>query len=298
MKQKIKALEAFWSNNEYNNFIYPISLKNAKNIKKNNIFLKLLPVEELANKLHIDTKKVLKQINKMLDKQFILRDLLSYEYFPTDVDNSRGILVAKKCASSCSYSNVKHCVEEKFYDVYLVCNSNINVTFNIIFRTLLAEMFPHLFIKNEENGFLFKEDFKYNKEQRNCLEKLSKELQISNIPIELRDLSIKDINYCLNNKKRINEIVYKTRISSYFDSDCIYIHLFNVNINGFIYERDLYVPIEALFTKDYEAIANEYITSQAIINDKKQREFVNGKQKDMPYFNNERTQKILTYILK
>lgn len=298
MDKKIKGLLSFCSNKEYNNFIYPKSLINVGNVKKKEIFLKLLPIEELATQLHIDTKMVLKTIDKMMNKQIVLCDLLSYNYTPTGTTNEYGILVAEKCAISSTYSNSKRSFIEKYYDVYLVRNENFRVTFNLIFRTLLSEIFPKLFIKNEENGFLFKEDFKYTSEQRKCLENLSSELALYKMPYEINHLPIKDIARCLNNKKRINDIIYKTRISCFFESDCIYIYLFDVNINGYSYKRSLYVPLEALFTKDYDLIANKFVSSQAILNENGEREFINGSQKDMPYFNNERTQKILTYILK
>lgn len=296
MEKNIKVIELYRDKIEYNNFIRPLSLINAKNISKHKIFLQLLPIEKLANKLHIDKKRVLKTIDKLLKKKIVLSDLLSYAYTPTGFVINKGVLVAEKCATSSAYKRNIGFVE-KYYDVYLVCNANINVTFNLIFRTLLAEIFPNIFIKNSDNGFLFKEDFKYTLEQRKCLENLPKELSIYKIPIEINQLSVKEIATCINNRKRINEIVFKTRISSYFDSECIYIHLFNINIGGHIYSRELYVPIEALFTKDYEAIANEYITSQAVINENGVIDFINGAQKDMPYFKNERTQKILKYIL-
>lgn len=296
MEKNIKLIESYRDKIEYNNFIRPLSLINAKNISKHKIFLQLLPIEKLANKLHIDKKMVLKTIDKLLKKKIVLSDLLSYAYTPTGFVINKGVLVAEKCATSSVYKRNIGFVE-KYYDVYLVCNANINVTFNLIFRTLLAEIFPNIFIKNSDNGVLFKEDFKYTLEQRKCLENLPKELSIYKIPIEINQLSVKEIATCINNRKRINEIVFKTRISSYFDSECIYIHLFNINIGGHIYSRELYVPIEALFTKDYEAIANEYITSQAVINENGVIDFINGAQKDMPYFKNERTQKILKYIL-
>ena len=298
MEKEIKGLASFCGNKEYNNFIYPISLINADNLKKKDIFLKLLPIEKLANKLHIDAEKVLKTIDKLLNKKIVLRELLSYQYFPTGTINNNGILVAKKCATSSYYDMIRRCYVETYYDVYLTCNSNINVSFNIIFRTLLTEIFPNIFIKNDENRILFKEEFKYSLEQRKCLENLSKELALYKIPTEISDLSIKDVASCLNNKKRINEVISKTRVSSYFESDCIYIYLFNVNIKGCSYKKCLYVPLEALFTKDYDTIANEIVTSQAIINESGEREFISGAQKDMPYFKNERTQKILAYILK
>ncbi len=296
MEKNIKVIESYRDKIEYNNFIRPLSLINAKNISKHKIFLQLLPIEKLANKLHIDKKRVLKTIDKLLKKKIVLSDLLSYAYTPTGFVINKGVLVAEKCATSSVYKRNIGFVD-KYYDVYLVCNANINVTFNLIFRTLLAEIFPNIFIKNSDNVFLFKEDFKYTLEQRKCLENLPKELSIYKIPIEINQLSVKEIATCINNRKRINEIVFKTRISSYFDSECIYIHLFNINIGGHIYSRELYVPIEALFTKDYEAIANEYITSQAVINENGVIDFINGAQKDMPYFKNERTQKILKYIL-
>lgn len=296
MEKNIKVIESYRDKIEYNNFIRPLSLINAKNISKHKIFLQLLPIEKLANKLHIDKKRVLKTIDKLLKKKIVLSDLLSYAYTPTGFVINKGVLVAEKCATSSVYKRNIGFVE-KYYDVYLVCNANINVTFNLIFRTLLAEIFPNIFIKNSDNGFLFKEDFKYTLEERKCLENLPKELSIYKIPIEINQLSVKEIATCINNRKRINEIVFKTRISSYFDSECIYLHLFYINIGGHMYSRELYVPIEALFTKDYEAIANEYITSQAVINENGVIDFINGAQKDMPYFKNERTQKILKYIL-
>lgn len=298
MGKDFKATEPFCDNKEYNNFIYPISLINVDNVNKKKIFLTLLPIDELANKLHIKPNTVLNTINKMLNKQLVLRDLFDYEYIPTGMEYKHGILVVKNGVYTYKYNSVKYGYDKKLYDVYLVRHKCLSLSFNIIYRKLLAEMFPHLFIKNEDNGVLFKEDFKYSLEQRNCLKNLTKELSVSNIPYELTNLPIKDIARCLNNKKRINDIIYKTRISCFFESDCIYIYLFDVNINGYSYKRSLYMPLEALFTKDYDLIANKFVSSQAILNENGKREFINGSQKDMPYFNNERTQKILTYILK
>lgn len=298
MERKITVLDSFRGVEKYNNFISPITLENMEKVSAEKVFMRLLPIEEIATKLHISSKRVLRTIGKMLGKQVVLRDFFSYEFSPVGVKKYNGILVAKKCASCRYYSPTNRKYIETYYDAYLVRNTYYGVGFNIVFRRLLTEIFPQFFVKDDENQFLFKEEFKYTSKQRECLRHMSRELTVSNIPFELRDLTLKDITTCLCSKKRITDVVHKSRISCYHDSDDIYIYLFDASVKGYMYERSLYVPIEALFTKDYDAIANAYITSQAVMNGKGEREFINGRQADMPYFKNERTQKILTYLLK
>lgn len=299
MERKMNVYTEFSSVKEYNNFLYPISLKNADNLSDKEIFKRLLPINDLAQKLHISRAKVISTINKLLNKQIKLFDLFEYKFYPAGVSPMYGVLVAKNCVYTHKYNKYKREFETIVYDVYLEPAHYYSVAFNKVYDKLLKEIFPQFFLPNTENDFLFVDGCQYNDEQKEDLRKLSKETILSNIPQSLRSVPIKDICKTVFNKKNIENIVKKPRVrSSFWDSDCLYIHICDVEINEFLYSQDLYVPVEALFTKNIELIKNEQINSQATKDENGKRVFISGLQKDMPYFSNELTQKILDYILK
>lgn len=298
MERDYNVSDEFKYVSEYNNFIYPISLKNSEGLNEKQIFFKLVPIKELANKLHTTENFVYQHLKKLMGKQFVLKDLFQYTYSNDDYTKSHGVLVATNGVYIERYDERRRNYISIKYNVYLTATQYQSCSLHVLFRKLLTVLFPHIFVRNENNHILFKDGYKYTVEQRKALLNLSNQLPVDKVPYVLHGISIAELSRCIANKKKIDEIISKSRIATYYDSDDMYISLYDVKIGDHKYNRSLYVPIETLFTKNYEDIENVKIISHPYLNENGVRKFMNGLQKDLPYFKSERAQDIIKYILQ
>ena len=298
MEREYNVSDEFKYIAEYNNFIYPISLKNSEGLHDKQIFFKLVPIKELANKLHTTENFVYQQLKKLMGKQFVLRDLVQYTYANDEYTKNHGVLVATNGVYIEKYDTDRQRYISIKYNVYLTANQYQSCSLNVLFRHLLIALYPHIFVRNENNHILFKDGYKYTVEQRKALLSLSNQLPVDKVPYVLHGISIAELSRCLSNKKKIDEIISKSRILTYYDSDDMYISLYDVKIGDHKYNMSLYVPIETLFTKNYADIENVKIISHPYLTENGERKFMNGLQKDLPYFKSKRAQDIIKYILQ
>lgn len=296
---------------DYNSFIYVTSLKNELGHSEKYIYEQLLNSSfKVFNEVfNLTNDEIIEVINKQLGKNIVLRDLFEYSFFPSNrklSDFFNSVKIAEKVGikrTRCIINGAFNTINEDI-DCYIVLNQYYNLALNKLFTLCFKKKF-HLLYDKKENNILYQKIPKFNSEQIEALENLSNEISIINIPLCLKDVSLKDIYDCLENKENIRSYIYKSNINTYFDSKYVFIHLYyfqlkNIELNKNIeYERTLYVPIEFFKTKDWNLVENTEQFSYPIENkiSKNGILFISEKQKNLPFFNENIMKKVKELLM-
>lgn len=294
MDKTYHVYDQFKEIEEYNNFIVLKSLRNEKGIKENTFYEQLLPINELSEFFDMSNSEIIKFIKGMLNKSINLNDLFSYQFIPCDRSSGdRLIKIADKAAYSEEhiFLNGKYYTNKTVYDVCVKKNDYYSVAFNLIFSELFKKKYSVLFDPNKYL-FLFNETDRFSDKEKKLLNELSITSRMSMFNYDLGKYPIGLLCSVLRDKKRINEKIYKTKITCYFDSEYVFINLFSVSLFHKIakenkeYERTLYVPIQFFKTKDWALVEN--VVKHGDAYEDKTTEmgitFVEQKQGDADYF--------------
>lgn len=303
-----QLVDRFNLDKDYNSFISVETLKNEFNLDEEQ-FYDLLPINRLIDFFNVDKKEVINTIHSMLGINFSLRDLFSYSY-KEHRDNN----IIEKNSIKVSDSSVYY-IEEYFFkgqrypkkvlcDVYIIKNIYYSCAFNLIFRKMFQKKYPSLFDK-EKYPFLFHEKALFTEEQKEKLNKLSPETELKEIHYLLDNFSISLIMDCITNKAKINETYFKSNVMLYFDSEFVFINLFEVSLYNkeadkhFTYERTLQVPIEFFKEKNWALVENvaKYGEPYEDANSINNISFIEQKQGDADYFKTEIVEKIKNLLM-
>ena len=160
-----------------------------------------------------------------------------------------------------------------YFNVYVVEDSYIHLIFPKLIDYIIKTYYPYFILTKKviKNNIEFK-DFE----------------TISDLSLreECRDLTISDIiDIVTNGVKEVDELVYKI----YSSGDIIYYPLKDIVLHGRSYQRTIAIPREAIITKNWELIEQQFVT--AIIKDnanellgKDPNNWFSGKQNESPYW--------------
>lgn len=300
-------------NKVFGNFSMPSVMDNMEGLSAKEVIRKVFAehINKLAIYFHTDYDTIIDIILKRIGKTISVDDLFGYEpiqhgktpYNRNYVKVAENALVRNELVKDGKTIWSKE-YKDVYYDVYLSEAKYYECAMNKYILDIMRYKFPSLF--DLENKCMFHEPtYKFDEDTRQFLKNADANMPIDMFVGELLLCDCKptigDIAEILQDRTKIDVMTYKSRIKIYYNYvNVFYIELYNDVYKAFdrevSYLRSLEIPLEFLFTKNWEAVENYKVKNCPIIKNDKPTS-IDGLQKDMPYFNHPMVKEIKNILL-
>lgn len=300
-------------NKKFGNFSMPSVMANMENLSEREVIRKVFvkDISKLAIFFHTDYDTIIDIMLKRIGKTISVDDLFGYEpiqhgkapYNRNYVKVAENALVRNELVKDNKTIWGKE-YQDVYYDVYLSEAKYYECAMNKYILDILRYKFPSLF--DLENKCMFYEPtYKFDEDTRQFLKNADENMPVDMFVSELLLCDCKptigDIAEILQDRTKIDSMTYKSRIKIYYNYiNVFYIELYNDVYTAYdrevSYLRNLEIPLEFLFTKNWETVENYKVKNYPIIKNDKPTS-VDGLQKDMPYFNHPMVKEIKNILL-